>query len=80
VYRWEVAVRETVIVGLVGAGGLGYLLARQLAGFQWPAVAGTLGMLIALTCLVDLVGRRQGVRCADPDVSAHNSDILVMSY
>jgi phosphonate transport system permease protein len=56
VYRWEVAVRETVVVGLVGAGGLGYLLAGQLAAFDWPAVATTLLTLIALTCAVDLVG------------------------
>ncbi len=33
-YRWEVAVRETVIVGLVGAGGLGALLARQTAALR----------------------------------------------
>jgi phosphonate transport system permease protein len=56
VYRWEVAVRETVIVGLVGAGGLGYLLAGQLAAFDWPGVAGTLLTLVALTAMVDLVG------------------------
>jgi phosphonate transport system permease protein len=54
-YRWEVTVRETVIVGLVGAGGLGYALARQTAAFDWHAVTGTLLTLVALTFAVDMV-------------------------
>jgi phosphonate transport system permease protein len=54
-YRWEVATRETVIVGLVGAGGLGQLLAFQTAGFNWPAVTATLLALIVLTLVVDLL-------------------------
>jgi phosphonate transport system permease protein len=55
-YRWEVAVRETVIVGVVGAGGLGLLLKQQLAGFDYAAVVSTLIALIVLTLLVDLAG------------------------
>jgi phosphonate transport system permease protein len=54
-YRWEVATRETVVVGLVGAGGLGQLLAFQTAGFDWPAVTATLVALVALTLVVDLL-------------------------
>jgi phosphonate transport system permease protein len=54
-YRWEVATRETVVVGLVGAGGLGQLLAFQTAGFDWPAVTATLLALIALTLVVDVL-------------------------
>lgn len=63
-YRWEVAVRETVIVGLVGAGGLGYLLARQLAAFDWRGGAATIAALVLLTFLVDLVSSavRQALR------------------
>lgn len=60
-YRWEVATRETVVVGLVGAGGLGRLLAEQLAAFDHAGVAGTVIALIGVTVLVDLVsgaGRR----------------------
>jgi phosphonate transport system permease protein len=54
-YRWEVAARETVLVGLVGAGGLGQLLARQTAGFDWPGVVSTLLALVLLTLVVDLL-------------------------
>jgi len=54
-YRWENCIRETVIVGLVGAGGLGYLLSEQLSSFDYHGVLTTLLVLIGLTFLVDLV-------------------------
>jgi phosphonate transport system permease protein len=57
-YRWEVAVRETIVVGLVGAGGLGYLLAREVAAFDWPGAVSTLSALVLLTLLVDVVSSR----------------------
>ncbi len=57
-YRWEVAIRDSVLVGVLGAGGLGALLATGLATFDWPAVATTLGALVLLTLAVDLVSAR----------------------
>ncbi len=56
IYRFEVAARETVVVGLVGAGGLCVLLARQLAGFDWRGACATVLALVVLTFLADLVG------------------------
>jgi len=52
-YRWEVGMRETVIVGLVGAGGLGRLLSEQLSSFDGSAVIWTLGCFILLSLSVD---------------------------
>ena len=54
-YRWEVCIRETVIVGLVGAGGLGRLLTEQLTSFDYPGLLVTLSFFIGLTFLVDLI-------------------------
>lgn len=54
-YRWEVCMRETVIVGLVGAGGLGRLLTEQLSSFDYRSVVVTLGCFMILTFLVDWV-------------------------
>jgi len=54
-YRWEVAARETVVVGLVGAGGLGQTLARETAAFSWPGVVSTVLALVVLTFVVDLL-------------------------
>lgn len=52
-YRWEVGMRETVIVGLVGAGGLGRLLSEQLSSFDGSAVIWTLGCFVLLSLSVD---------------------------
>ena len=54
-YRWEVCTRETVIVGLVGAGGLGRLLTEQLSSFDYGGVVITLGCFVGLTFLVDWI-------------------------
>jgi phosphonate transport system permease protein len=53
-YRWEVTARETVVVGVVGAGGLGRLLEQQRAAFNYPAMATTVLALIVVCVLVDL--------------------------
>lgn len=53
-YRWEVTARETVIVGVVGAGGLGRLLEQQRSGFNYPAMTTTILALIAVCLLVDV--------------------------
>jgi phosphonate transport system permease protein len=52
-YRWEVCMRETVIVGLVGAGGLGRLLTEQLSSFDHSSVIVTLSSFVVLTFVVD---------------------------
>ncbi len=54
-YRWEVCTRETVIVGLVGAGGLGLILTEQLSSFDYSRVIVTLGCFVLLTFAVDWV-------------------------
>lgn len=54
-YRWEVALRETVVVGLVGAGGLGRLLGERLAAFDHAAVLSMILALIVLSVGVDLI-------------------------
>ncbi|MEP0830234.1 ABC transporter permease subunit [Microcoleus sp. AS-A8] len=54
-YRWEVCIRATVIVGLVGAGGLGRLLTEQLSSFDYQGLLTTLIVFLALTFGVDLI-------------------------
>ena len=63
-YRWEVCMRETVIVGLVGAGGLGRLLTEQLSSFDYKSLVTTLLCFIVITFLVDLlsVSARRSLR------------------
>ena len=54
-YRWEVAARETVVVGVVGAGGLGRLLEQQRAAFDYGGMVGTALALVAVSILIDLI-------------------------
>ena len=54
-YRWEVAVRETVVVGVVGAGGLGRLLEQQRAAFDYSGMFATVIALIVVSLFVDMV-------------------------
>jgi phosphonate transport system permease protein len=52
-YRWEVCIRATVIVGLVGAGGLGRILAEQISSFDYKGLLTTLTVFMGLTFIVD---------------------------
>jgi len=63
-YRWEVCVRATIVVGLVGAGGLGRLLGDQLASFSYRSVLTSLIFYVGLTFLVDMISAavRRAVR------------------
>lgn len=57
-YRWEVCIRTSVIVGLVGAGGLGRLMTEQLSSFDYKGLLTTLLVFIALTFFVDLISAK----------------------
>ena len=55
VYRWECAIRSSVVLGLVGAGGLGQLLDSAAKMFAGGEVASILLVFIALVALSDRV-------------------------
>lgn len=53
-YRWEVAIRETVIVGVVGAAGLGRRLDEQTSSFDYDGILATILALLVVTLIVDI--------------------------
>ena len=57
-YRWEVLVRETVVVGVVGAGGLGQLLNEHIVARDFAAVTGVIAVLTLAAIIVDYLGAR----------------------
>nr|WP_239521152.1 ABC transporter permease subunit [Blastococcus saxobsidens] len=57
-HRWEVTIRDTVLVGLLGAGGIGVLLSARTSAFDWPAVTTVLGAVVLLGFAVDVLGSR----------------------
>ncbi|VWX58313.1 Phosphonate ABC transporter, permease protein PhnE [Burkholderiales bacterium 8X] len=52
-YRWENNIRAAAILGVVGAGGLGQLLAFHMGLFQMSKTATVLGAMLLLVALVD---------------------------
>lgn len=53
VYRWECAIRGSVVMGFVGAGGLGQRMDESLKGFNGAEVSSMLLVFIALVMLAD---------------------------
>ena len=62
VYRWECAVRASVVMGFVGAGGLGQLMDQSMKMFNGGEAASILLTFLLLVMLADLLSgwlRRQ---------------------
>lgn len=56
--RWDINVRESGVLGLVGAGGIGMVLDTALNLFQWTRVAAVLVTVFAVVLLAELVVTR----------------------
>jgi phosphonate transport system permease protein len=57
-YRWEVNIRESAVLGLVGAGGIGYWLQFSMGTFDRHAVFTYLLAAMALVLAVDWLSAR----------------------
>lgn len=54
--RWEYNFRASVVVGVVGAGGIGFELIAALRIFQYDEVAAILLVILATVTVVDALG------------------------
>ncbi len=52
-YRWENNIRAAAVLGVVGAGGLGQMLAFHMALFQMAETGSVLAAMLVLVALVD---------------------------
>jgi len=57
-YVWEFNIRDSTILGLIGAGGLGLLISEAVSLFQWSRLATLLIVVIALVVAFDALSRR----------------------
>jgi phosphonate transport system permease protein len=57
-YRWENNIRAAAVLGVVGAGGLGQLLAFHMGLFQMQKTATVLAAMLLLVVLVDFLSDR----------------------
>jgi phosphonate transport system permease protein len=56
-YIWEYNIRESTVLGLVGAGGLGLLVSEAISLFQWSRLATILIVIIAMVMAFDSLSR-----------------------
>lgn len=56
-YIWEFNIRDSTILGLIGAGGLGLLISEAVSLFQWDRLATILLVVVLLVTLFDALSR-----------------------
>ena len=54
-FRWDINVRESAVLGLVGAGGIGMALDTAMNLFQWDRVATVLFAIFAVVVIAEVV-------------------------
>lgn len=57
-YIWEYNVRDSTVLGLIGAGGLGLLVSEAVSLFQWGRLSTILLAIVALVFAFDAASRR----------------------
>ena len=57
-YIWEFNVRDSTVLGLIGAGGLGLLVSEAVSLFQWGRLATLLIAITALVMTFDTISRK----------------------
>jgi len=55
VYRWDINVRDSTILGFVGAGGIGVQLFRSVNAFAWQSVAMILLVILGVVIVSEAV-------------------------
>jgi phosphonate transport system permease protein len=53
-FRWDISVRESAVLGLVGAGGIGMAIDSAMNLFQWERVALMLVAIFAVVLIAEL--------------------------
>ncbi len=57
-FRWDINVRESAVLGLVGAGGIGVVLDDAISFFQWGRVATILLAILAVVVVAEILVTR----------------------
>jgi phosphonate transport system permease protein len=57
-YLWEYNIRDSTILGIIGAGGLGLLISEAVALFQWGRLSTILIVVVLMVTAFDSISRR----------------------
>ena len=55
IFEWEINIRRSAILGLVGAGGLGLVFFRQMNTFNYPGVTTVILAIFGLILIGEVV-------------------------
>jgi phosphonate transport system permease protein len=61
-FRWDINIRESAVLGLVGAGGIGVVLDDAINFFQWDRVATILLAILFVVILAEVIVTRLRAR------------------
>lgn len=53
IYRWDINIRDSTVLGFVGAGGIGVELFRAVNAFAWQSVAMVLIVILAVVVVTE---------------------------
>ncbi len=54
IFEWDINIRRSAIMGLVGAGGLGLTFHRQMVMFNWPGVTTVILAILVLIVIGEI--------------------------
>ena len=54
-YRWDINIRESTVLGFVGAGGIGIELYSSINLFRWPEVSVMVFAILLVVILSEFV-------------------------
>jgi phosphonate transport system permease protein len=57
-FRWDINIRESAVLGLVGAGGIGVILEDSINVFDWKGVATVLLAILLVVLIAEVVVTR----------------------
>lgn len=58
IFEWDINIRRSAIMGLVGAGGLGLTFHRQMVMFNYPGVTTVIAAILVLIMIGELISHR----------------------
>jgi phosphonate transport system permease protein len=58
VFRWDINIRESTVLGLVGAGGIGLQMQGSLNTLAWPQVSLILFVIFLAVILSEMISAK----------------------
>jgi phosphonate transport system permease protein len=64
IYRWDINIRESTVLGIVGAGGIGFVLNTAILGLEWSRVGLILLVILGVVVVSEMISAALRTRVA----------------